>query len=101
VTAPARSPHWGPAFFTKLLDFADASRTALILDSQLAWIVHHSSGMPHLVNRYGGSECWTAFRYGAYMAWMRQVASVLEVQADFLEYALFMEAKRLRRRHRQ
>ena len=55
-------PHLGPAFFTKLLYFADASGTVLILDNQLARIVHRLSGMDHLVKRYGRSECWLCVR---------------------------------------
>jgi len=86
-------PHWGPAFFTKLLYFADASGTALILDNQLARIVHRLSGMDHLVKRYGRSECWTTWRYGVYLAWMHRAADMMEVRPDFLEYALFTEAR--------
>ena len=76
-------------------------RSTLILDNQIARTVHTMSGMEHLVGRYGRSECWTAWRYGVYLAWMCRVADALEVQPDFLEYALFMEAKQRRPRRRR
>lgn len=89
-------PYWGPAFFTKLLYFADPSHRALILDNQMAWIVHELTGIEHLVDNRGRSECWTRWRYAVYLAWMHQVAEQSEVQPDFLEYALFREARRRR-----
>ncbi|HUB37804.1 MAG TPA: hypothetical protein VMA72_03030 [Streptosporangiaceae bacterium] len=94
-------PFWGPAFFTKLLYFAAGeSGGALILDNQTAWIVARLSSMNHLVSTRGRSECWTVWRYAVYLAWIRMVATQLQVQPDFLEYALFSEAKRRRRRPR-
>jgi hypothetical protein len=89
-------PYWGPAFFTKLLYFADPSLGTLILDNQLAWIVHQLSGIEHLITRRSRSERWTTWRYAVYLAWMRQVADQMGVQPGLLEYALFMEAGRLR-----
>lgn len=96
---PTRTvPYWGPAFFTKLLYFADPSRRALILDNRLAWIVHELSGIENLVDKRGRSKRWTRWRYAVYLAWMYQVADQLEVQPDLLEYGLFREARRRRRR---
>lgn len=89
-----RVPYWGPAFFTKLLYFADPERRALILDNRMARIVHQLSDMEHLVNKGRASERWTAWRYGVYLAWMRQTAERLQVQPDFLEYALFSTGRR-------
>ena len=101
-------PYWGPAFYTKLLYFASTPGgpgSALILDNQTAWMVSVITGMDRFVDQQNRSERWTAYRYGVYLAWMTEVSSQLEVQPDFLEYALFMEAKRRRRRltdkHRQ
>jgi hypothetical protein len=83
-------PYWGPAFFTKLLYFADAPpRRALILDQVLAREVANLTGMPHLVDSRGRAERWTAYRYGAYLAWMAQTAADFQVSTGFLEYALF------------
>ena len=96
-------PHWGPAFFTKLLYFADtpgATGSALILDNQTAWMVTQLSGMEHLIDGRNRSERWTAYRYGVYLAWMTKVSGQLQVRPDFLEYALFLEAKRRRGRRR-
>ena len=92
-------PHWGPAFFTKLLYFADtpsAPGSALILDNLTATAVADISGLPHLVNKRGGSGRWTEYRYGVYLAWMNLVAAKLDVSPDFLEYALFEEERRRR-----
>jgi hypothetical protein len=100
----SKVPHWGPAFFTKLLYFADTrSETgrALILDNQTAWMVAQLTGMEHLIDGRNQSERWTAYRYGVYLAWMTTVSGQLQVQPDFLEYALFLEARRRRRRRRQ
>lgn len=84
-------PHWGPAFFTKLLYFADAARPqgALILDQVLSREVADLTGMPHLVDSRGRTRRWTGYRYGVYLAWMAQTAAEFQVPADFLEYALF------------
>jgi hypothetical protein len=93
-------PYWGPAFFTKLLYSADApgeTGRALILDNQTAWIVNQISGMEHLVDERNRSERWTAYRYGVYLAWMTMVSEQFQVRPDFLEYALFLEARRRRR----
>lgn len=97
-------PYWGPAFFTKLLYFADtpgATGSALILDNQTAWMVTQLSGMEHLIDERNRSERWTAYRYGVYLVWMTAVSGQLQVQPDFLEYILFLEAKRRRRRWRR
>jgi len=59
------------------------------------------TGMEHLIDGRNRSERWTAYRYGVYLAWMRAVSGQLQVQPDFLEYTLFLEAKRRRRRRRQ
>lgn len=94
-------PHWGAAFYTKLLYFASTpgvSGSTLILDNQTAWMVSTITGMDHFVDQHHRSERWTAYRYGVYLAWMTEVSAQLEIQPDFLEYALFMEARR-RRRH--
>ncbi len=94
-------PYWGPAFYTKLLYFASipgGAGSALILDNQTAWMVSAITGMDHFVDQHNRSERWTAYRYGVYLAWMTEVSAQLKVQPDFLEYALFMEAKRRRRR---
>lgn len=94
-------PRWGPAFYTKLLYFASTpgvSGSALILDNQTAWMVSTITGMDHFVDQYNRSERWTAYRYGVYLAWMTEVSAQLKIQPDFLEYALFMEARRRRRR---
>jgi hypothetical protein len=96
-----RIPHWGPAFFTKLLYFADTpgeAGSALILDNQTAWMVTQITGMEHLVDQRNRSGRWTAYRYGVYLAWMTMVSEQLQVRPDFLEYALFLEARRRRRR---
>ena len=84
-------PHWGSAFFTKLLYFADATgpHGALILDQVLAREVADLTGMPHLVNSRGQAQRWTEYRYGVYLAWMAQAAAEFQVPTDFLEYALF------------
>ena len=77
-------PYWGPAFFTKLLYFADtrpAPGSALILDSRTATAVAAISKCPHFVSKRE--------RYGVYLAWMNQVAVAQEISPDFLEYALF------------
>jgi hypothetical protein len=50
------------------------------------------------VNRRGGSRRWTGYRYGVYLAWMNQVAVEQGVSPDFLEYALFEDERRRRRR---
>jgi hypothetical protein len=96
-------PHWGPAFFTKLLYFADtpgAAGGALILDNQTAWMVSKITGMQHLVDQRNRSERWTAYRYGVYLAWMTMVSGQLQIRPDFLEYSLFLEARLTRsRRH--
>lgn len=100
----SKIPHWGPAFFTKLLYFADTpgeTGSALILDNQTAWMVTQLTGMEHLIRKRNRSERWTAYRYGVYLAWMTMVSGQLQVQPDFLEYALFLEAKRRRRRRRR
>lgn len=92
-------PHWGPAFFTKLLYIADtpsAAGSALILDNLTATAVADISGLPHLVNKRGGSGRWTKYRYGVYLAWMNLVAAELGVSPDLLEYALFEEERRRR-----
>lgn len=92
-------PHWGPAFFTKLLHFADtpsAADSAVILDNLTARVVADVSGLPHLVDRRGRSERWTAYRYGVYLAWMTLVSAKLDVSPDLLEYALFAEGRRQR-----
>jgi hypothetical protein len=97
-------PYWGPAFFAKLLYFADTravTGSALILDNQTVWMVTQLNGMKHLINEPNWSERWTAYRYEVYLAWMSAVSGKLQVQPDFLEYALFLEAKRRRRRRRQ
>jgi hypothetical protein len=98
---PAGAPPWsrlawlGPAFFTKLLYFADPDNAdgsgagALILDNVLANRVHDLSGMPHVVAPNGRSEPWTAFRYAVYLHWMRQTAQRIGVAPDLLEVALF------------
>jgi hypothetical protein len=52
--------------------------------------------MEHLVNERNRSKQWTAYRYGVYLAWMTTVSGQLQVRPDFLEYALFLEAKRSR-----
>jgi hypothetical protein len=94
------APHWGPAFFTKLLYFVDApsaAGSALILDNLTATAVADISGLPHLVNKRGGSGRWTGYRYGVYLAWMNLVAAELHVSPDFLEYALFEEGRRRRK----
>ncbi len=96
-------PYWGAAFFTKLLYFADTpgqTGSALILDNQTAWMVTQITGMEHLVDERNRSERWTAYRYGVYLAWMTTVSGQLQVRPDFLEYALFLEARRRRRRRR-
>jgi hypothetical protein len=93
-------PHWGPAFFTKLLYFADTAGgtgSALILDNQTAWMVTQISGMEHLIDKRNRSERWTTYRYGVYLAWMTIMSEQLQVRPDFLEYTLFLEAKRRRR----
>jgi Putative 8-oxoguanine DNA glycosylase OGG-like protein len=93
-------PHWGPAFYTKLLYFASipgGARSALILDNQTGWMISAITGMDHFVDQHNRSERWTAYRFGVYLAWMTEVSAQLKVQPDFLEYALFMEAKRRRR----
>jgi hypothetical protein len=90
-------PHWGPAFFTKLLYFAhtgSAPGSALILDNLMATAVAAISGLPNFVNRRGGSRRWTKYRYGVYLAWMNQVAVEQGVSPDFLEYALFEDERR-------
>jgi hypothetical protein len=90
-------PHWGPAFFTKLLYFAhtgSAPGSALILDNLTATAVGATTGLPHFVNKRGGSVRWTAYRYGVYLAWMNLVAAELDVPPDFLEYVLFEEERR-------
>jgi hypothetical protein len=86
-----RVPHWGPAFFTKLLYFSDSSqpRRALILDQVLAREVAGLTRMPHLVDSRGRARRWTEYRYGVYLAWMAQTAAEFQVPADLLEYALF------------
>lgn len=94
-------PHWGPAFFTKFLYFADAGSvpgSALILDNLTATAVGAISGLPNFVNRRGGSVRWTAYRYGVYLAWMKLVAAEQEVKPDFLEYALFEDERQQRQR---
>jgi len=95
--------YWGPAFFTKFLYFADTPGepgSALILDNQTAWMVTQVSDMEHLVDHRNRSERWTAYRYGVYLAWIAMVSEQLQVRPDFLEYALFLEAKRRRRQRR-
>ena len=90
-------PRWGPAFFTKLLYFADTSSaagSALVLDNLTARVVANVSGLPHLVDRRGRSGRWTAYRYGVYLAWMTRVSAKLDVSPDLLEYALFTEGRR-------
>ena len=84
-------PHWGAAFFTKLLYFADSSqpRRALILDQVLAGEVADLSSMSKLVDSRGSARRWTEYRYGVYLAWMTQTAAAFQVTPDFLEYALF------------
>jgi hypothetical protein len=84
-------PYWGPAFFTKLLYFANSSqpRRALILDQVLAREVAGLSSIPNLVNSRGEARRWTKYRYGVYLAWMTQTAAEFGVPADLLEYALF------------
>jgi hypothetical protein len=94
-------PHWGPAFFTKLLYFADtgsAPGSALILDNLAATAVGEISGLRHFVNKRGGSVRWTEYRYGVYLAWMNLAAAELDVAPDLLEYALFEGERRRRER---
>jgi hypothetical protein len=94
-------PRWGPAFFSKLLYFAhtgSAPGSALILDNLTATAVAAISELPNFVNRRGGSVRWTKYRYGVYLAWMNQVAARQGVSPDFLEYALFKDERRRRRR---
>lgn len=96
-------PYWGPAFYTKLLYFADTPEQAgraLILDNQVAWMIAQITGIRHLVFGHGWSVRWTAYRYGVYLAWMTMVSERLGVPRDFLEYALFKEARRRRKRRR-
>jgi hypothetical protein len=83
-------PHWGAAFFTKVLYFGlrDTLQPALILDRVMARRVTNLSGMPHLLSRGFGYN-WTPHRYGAYLAWMRQTAQAYKVSPQLLEYALF------------
>jgi hypothetical protein len=91
-----RVPVWGPAFFTKLLYFANTSGEgliALILDHQMARIVRRLSGIRYLVTGGRNYRRWTAYRYGVYLAWMHLVAEELDVRADFLEYALFTQGR--------
>jgi hypothetical protein len=95
-------PRWGPAFFTKLLYFAETPSTpgsALILDNLTAHVVAGIGGLPHLVDERGRSGRWTEYRYGVYLAWMTLVSDTLQVAPDFLEYALFTEGRRQRKRH--
>jgi hypothetical protein len=95
-------PYWGPAFFTKLLYFADvqsASGRALILDNLTARVVADISGLPYLVDERGRSERWTEYRYGVYLTWMALVSAKLDIPLDFLEYALFAEGRRRKKRH--
>ena len=84
-------PHWGPAFFTKLLHFADAAwpQGALILDQVLAREVADLTSMPRLVDRHDKARRWREYRYGVYLAWMAHTAAEFQVPPDFLEYALF------------
>ena len=99
----ATVPHWGPAFFTKLLYAADmpgAVEGALILDNVTARVVADTSRMPHFVDARRQSQRWTAYRYGIYLAWMTLVAAHFEVPRDFLEYALFLDGRRRTKRGR-
>ncbi|HEX2746086.1 MAG TPA: hypothetical protein VHN16_17035 [Streptosporangiaceae bacterium] len=95
----AAAPGHGRPGAVRLLYFADTpgqTGSALILDNQTAWIVTQITGMEHLVNERNRSKQWTAYRYGVYLAWMTTVSGQLQVRPDFLEYALFLEAKRSR-----
>ena len=69
----------------------------LILDNLTARVVADVSGLPHLVDRRGRSERWTAYRYGVYLDWMTLVSAKLDISPDLLEYALFTEGRRRRR----
>lgn len=83
--------HWGAAFFTKALYFglrSDSTRSPLILDRVMARQVTQLSDMPHLLYRGFGYN-WSANRYGAYLAWMRQTAEHFGVSPELLEYSLF------------
>ncbi len=79
----------GPAFFTKVLYFSTPG--ALILDNVLARAVHGLTGMPHLLNRTGGSREWTCYRYAVYVSWMGQTAAKVGIAPDTLEYTLFTQ----------
>jgi len=81
----------GPAFFTKVLYFADtrSDTSALILDKVLATKVHQHSRLPYLIHEDGRAYSWTPYRYDVYLNWMRQTATTLAVAADLLELALF------------
>lgn len=97
-------PHWGPAFFTKFLYFAAPPGVIggpLILDNQIAWMLTQITPMEHLLVRRNRSQRWTGYRYGVYLAWMAMMSEQLQVRPDFLEYALFEEAKRRRQRRQQ
>jgi hypothetical protein len=61
----------------------------LILDQVLAREVADLTNMDHLVNSHRRAQRCTEYRYGVYLAWMAQMAAVLQVPADLLEYALF------------
>lgn len=91
---------WGPAFFTKLLYFADARRQqsqrprALVLDNLLAHQVTALSGLPHLLYR-GRAARWSPYRYGICISWMvASTATSLDLPADEVECALFLAQRR-------
>jgi hypothetical protein len=92
------APGWGPAFFTKMLYFAGAEAAVgcppLILDALLARQVHALTGMQYLVDRRGRAQRWSAWRYGVYLAWMKQASDNLDVPPDMLELSLFLAERR-------
>ncbi len=87
-TAPwARLRGYGPAFFTKFLDFSTPG--ALILDNRMANAVYRLSRLPFLVTCDGHSLPWTPYRYAVYLHWMRQTARAIGIEPDMLELTLF------------
>jgi hypothetical protein len=89
---PVTAKHWGAAFFTKALYFGlrneDPEKSALILDNVMAGQVTKLSDLPHLLYRDKGYN-WGSYRYGVYLAWMRQTARAFEMAPELLEYSLF------------
>ncbi|SNS69878.1 hypothetical protein SAMN06893096_106261 [Geodermatophilus pulveris] len=86
----AAGPHWGAAFFTKALyiGLRNGPASPLILDRVMARRVSKLSDMPHLLYRGFGYN-WSPYRYGVYLAWMRQTAKKFDVKPELLEFALF------------